>query len=54
MRRALTLKALGEMIDGGAHATLAFAQTTSAVEGTDKGNVNAQYQPEFKGSQLRR
>jgi hypothetical protein len=47
-------KALGEMIDAGAHATLAFAQSASAVEGTDKGEANGQYQPEFKGSQLRR
>jgi Zn-dependent M28 family amino/carboxypeptidase len=47
-------KALGEMIDAGAHATLTFAQTTSAVEGTDKGEANGQYKPEFKGSQLRR
>ncbi len=47
-------KALGEMIDGGAHATLAFAQTTSAVQGTDKGEVNTQYQPEYRGSDLRR
>jgi Zn-dependent M28 family amino/carboxypeptidase len=47
-------KALDEMIDGGAHATLTFAQTTSAVQGTDKGEVNTQYQPEYRGSDLRR
>ena len=42
-------KGLGEMIDAGAHAVLTFAQTTSAVQGTDKGNANGRYKPEFSG-----
>jgi hypothetical protein len=29
--------ALDQMADAAAHATLVFAQTTSAIEGTDKG-----------------
>jgi Zn-dependent M28 family amino/carboxypeptidase len=44
-------KALDEMIDGAAHATLTFAQTTSAVQGTDKGSANGRYKPEFQGAQ---
>ena len=47
-------KGLGEMIDAGAHATVAFAQTTSAVEGTDKGNANGKYKADYLGSYLRR
>ena len=47
-------KGLGEMIDGGAHATLTFAQTTSAPQGTDKGNANGRYKPDHQGSALRR
>lgn len=47
-------KGLGEMIDGGAHATLTFARTGSAVQGTDKGEANERYKPEYKGSSLRR
>lgn len=47
-------KALGEMIDAAAHATVTFAETTSAVEGTAKGNANGRYKPEHLGSALRR
>ena len=47
-------KALEEMIDGGAHATLVFAQSTSAVQGTDKGKANGRSDAEFLGSHLRR
>ncbi len=47
-------KGLDEMIDAGAHAALAFAQTTSAVQGTDKGKANGQYKADYKGSYLRR
>jgi hypothetical protein len=47
-------KGLDEMVDGGAHAVLTFAQTSSAVQGTDKGEANGQYKPEYQGSALRR
>ena len=37
----LRLKSIDELSDGAAHATLTFAQTTSAVKGTDKAsNIN--------------
>ena len=45
-------QALDEMSDAAAHATLTFAQTRSAVEGTDKGNARGH--GEFQGSSLRR
>jgi Zn-dependent M28 family amino/carboxypeptidase len=44
--------ALDQMSDAAAHATLAFAQTTSAIEGTDKGKAKGH--GEFQGSKLRR
>ncbi len=44
--------ALDEMSDASAHATLTFAQTTSAIEGTDNGNARGH--GEFQGSSLRR
>jgi hypothetical protein len=47
-------KALDEMSDGAAHATLTFAETGSAVQGTDKGKANGRYKPEFEGSKLGR
>jgi Zn-dependent M28 family amino/carboxypeptidase len=47
-------QALDEMSDGAAHATLTFAETTSAVQGTDKGEANGRYKPEFEGSKLGR
>jgi Zn-dependent M28 family amino/carboxypeptidase len=42
-------KALDEMSDGVAHATLAFAQTTSAVGGTEKGSGTPSGDPQYKG-----
>ena len=48
----LNTKALDEMSDAAAHATLTFAQTTSAIEGTDKGKAVGH--GEFQGSALRR
>ena len=44
--------ALDQMSDAGAHATLTFAQTTSAVEGTDKGKALGH--GDYQGSSLRR
>ena len=46
-------QALDEMIDGAAHATLTFAMTKSAVQGTDKG-TGGQSNAEFVGSKLGR
>jgi Zn-dependent M28 family amino/carboxypeptidase len=48
----LSTKALDEMSDASAHATLTFAQSTSAVQGTDKGKALGH--GEFKGNELRR
>jgi hypothetical protein len=48
----LNTKALDEMSDAAAHATLTFAQTTSAIEGTDKGKAVGH--GSFQGSALRR
>jgi Zn-dependent M28 family amino/carboxypeptidase len=43
--------ALREMSDAVAHGVLTFAQTTSAVEGTDKASdSSAKYDPQYKGS----
>jgi Zn-dependent M28 family amino/carboxypeptidase len=49
-------EALDQMADAAAHATLTFAMTTSAVNGTDKGKGNGQFDDEldFLGHQLRR
>jgi Zn-dependent M28 family amino/carboxypeptidase len=44
------LVALDEMTDAMAHAIWTFAMTTSAVQGTDKGNANGNYDPAFRGS----
>jgi Zn-dependent M28 family amino/carboxypeptidase len=47
--------ALDEMSDAAAHAVLTFAMTTSAVNGTDKGNGNGKFANlEFKGSHAQR
>jgi hypothetical protein len=47
----VNLVALDEMTDAMAHAVLTFAMTSSAVQGTGKGNVNAtRYEPTFSGS----
>ena len=40
---------LSEMSDAVAHAVLTFAQTTSSVNGTDKGSSKATKSPEWKG-----
>jgi Zn-dependent M28 family amino/carboxypeptidase len=49
----LSLKALDEMSDAIAHATIVFAQTRSAIQGTAKGK-GPKSKAEFKGSHLRR
>ena len=41
--------ALDQMSDAIAHGTLAFAQTTSAVTGTDKGSGSGSYDPDYLG-----
>ncbi|RIQ35667.1 M28 family peptidase [Jiangella rhizosphaerae] len=50
----LSVQALDEFSDAAAHATLTFAMTTSAIEGTDKGNAIGQSESSFLGSHLRR
>ena len=43
------------MSDAAAHTTLVFAQTTSAIEGTDKGKAKGNdKKTEFQGSKLKR
>ena len=39
-----------QMADAAAHATLTFAETTSAVNGTAKGNATGQIAWKFKGN----
>ena len=49
----ISLEALDQMSDAAAHATLTFAMTTSAVNGTDKGNAKSTKtveELEFKGN----
>jgi Zn-dependent M28 family amino/carboxypeptidase len=46
----LSLATLDIMSDAVAHATLTFAETESAVNGTSKGKANGKFEPEFKGS----
>ena len=46
----INLIALDEMTDAIAHAILTFAMTSSAVEGTGKGNKPIGYEPTFRGS----
>jgi Zn-dependent M28 family amino/carboxypeptidase len=48
----LSAEALDEMSDAAAHATLTFAMTTSAVQGTDKGKALGH--GKFQGSNLRK
>lgn len=48
----LSTAALDEMSDAAAHATLTFAMTTSAVQGTDKGKALGH--GKFQGSNLRK
>ena len=51
----LSHTALDQMSDAAAHAVLVFAQTNSAIEGTDKGKGKGHAkQAEFQGSSLKR
>jgi Zn-dependent M28 family amino/carboxypeptidase len=52
----LSNTALDQMSDATAHGTLMFAQTTSAVQGTDKGTDKgkAKGHGQYQGSSLRR
>jgi Zn-dependent M28 family amino/carboxypeptidase len=50
----LSEDALDEMSDAAAHATLVFAMTQSAIEGTDKGKGKAKGHADFLGSKLRK
>ena len=45
-------KGLGEHKDAAVHAVLTFAQTTSAVNGTDKGSSNATKESDWRGDKL--
>jgi Zn-dependent M28 family amino/carboxypeptidase len=54
IRGNVNKKALKEMSDGAAHATLAFAQTTSAVGGTEKGDGTPTNDLLYKGSKAQR
>jgi Zn-dependent M28 family amino/carboxypeptidase len=50
----LSEDALDEMSDAAAHATLVFAMTQSAIQGTDKGKGKAKGHADFLGSLLRK
>jgi Zn-dependent M28 family amino/carboxypeptidase len=50
----LNATALDQLADGAAHATLAFAQTTSAVSGTDKASNTAKGEMDYKGPHARK
>jgi Zn-dependent M28 family amino/carboxypeptidase len=50
----LSEDALDEMSDAAAHATLVFAMTESAIQGTDKGKGKAKGHADFLGSLLRK
>ena len=50
----LNKTSLDQLADGAAHATLAFAQTTSAVSGTDKASNTAKSKMEYKGSHAKK
>jgi Zn-dependent M28 family amino/carboxypeptidase len=54
IRGNVNKKALNEMSDGAAHATLAFAQTTSAVGGTEKGDGTPTNDLLYKGPKAQR
>ena len=45
---------LDQMVDAIAHGVWTFAQTTSAVEGTDKGKGSSKYDPQKLGSKDRK
>jgi hypothetical protein len=44
------MEVLEQMADAIAHATLVFAETTSAVNGTDRGSGSGSVNLQFKGS----
>ncbi len=48
----LNNQALDEMSDSFAHSVLTFAQTTSSVNGTEKGSIIPTSNFEYKGSNL--
>jgi Zn-dependent M28 family amino/carboxypeptidase len=50
----LNKTSLDQLADAAAHATLAFAQTTSAVSGTDKASNTAKGKMEYKGSHAKK
>ena len=50
----LSVEALDQMSDATAHAILAFALTTSAVNGTEKGQGTPSSSLEYKGSHLQK
>ena len=52
----ISLEALDQMSDAAAHAVLTFAETTSAVNGTDKGKGNGKWEDgmEHQGSHLKK
>ncbi|HEX6355611.1 M20/M25/M40 family metallo-hydrolase [Actinophytocola sp.] len=50
----VNLDALEEMADATAHATLTYAMTTSAVQGTSQSSTSASAALEHQGSQLKR
>ena len=50
----LSNTALDQMSDAAAHGTLVFAQTSSAIEGTDKGKAKGKSEAEFQGSHLKK
>jgi Zn-dependent M28 family amino/carboxypeptidase len=50
----ISLTALDQNSDAAAHAVLTFAETTSAVNGTDKANDKATHSDDFLGSQAQK
>jgi Zn-dependent M28 family amino/carboxypeptidase len=50
----LNKTALEQLADGAAHATLTFAQTTSAVSGTDRASNTAASKMEYKGPKAKK
>ena len=48
----ISLEALDQNSDAAAHAVMAFAMTTSSVNGTDKGNGHSKWKDEmdYRGS----
>ena len=50
----VNVRALDEMADGAAHATLTFAQTNSVVSGTDKASNTAAGKMEYEGPRAKK